>query len=121
MVQDITPTNSQSATNTNTMKPKDISAQSAGSITPTIVSQSNADRRRRNAAEKAARSNQSLAANVERSNVERAREFFGPQRYPWSRCLHCLAHISHPVTTHPFHRYYLTIVASQRYQPSPHK
>ena len=71
MVQDITPTNSQSATNTNTMKPKDISAQSAGSITPTIVSQSNADRRRRNAAEKAARSNQSLAANVERSEIER--------------------------------------------------
>ena len=72
MPQDITPNNDQqSATTTNTMSPKNISAQSAGSITPTIISQSNADRRRRANNERERRSRQNLSANVERSEIER--------------------------------------------------
>ena len=70
-MQDISPNNNQSASTTNTMNPRNISAQSAGSITPTIVSQSNADRRRRAAAEREERRRQSLAENVERAEVER--------------------------------------------------
>ena len=70
-MQDISPNNNQSASTTNTMNPRNISAQSAGSITPTIVSQSNADRRRRAAAEREERRRQSLAENVERAEIEK--------------------------------------------------
>ena len=71
MVQDITPNNNSAVTNTNTMSPRTISAQSAGSTTPTIISQSNADRRRKAAAEKAARQRENLAANVQRAEIDK--------------------------------------------------
>ena len=69
MPQDITP-NNQSASTTNTMNPRTLSAQSAGSITPTIISQNNQDRRRR-AAAREARRQENLAANVERAQIEK--------------------------------------------------
>lgn len=69
-MQDITPNNNQGATSTNTMNPRTLSAASAGSITPTIITQSNADRRRRAAARKARRQ-ENLAANVERAEIDR--------------------------------------------------
>jgi hypothetical protein len=53
------------------MNPRTISAASAGSITPTVISQSNADRRRRAAAAREARRQENLAANVERAEIER--------------------------------------------------
>ena len=71
-MQDISPNNNQqSATNTNTMNPRNLTAQSAGSISPTIISQSNADRRRRAANTREERRQESLAANVEKANAER--------------------------------------------------
>ena len=69
-MQDITPNNNQGATSTNTMNPRTLSAASAGSITPTIITQSNADRRRR-AAAREARRQENLAANVERAEIDR--------------------------------------------------
>jgi len=72
MPQDITP-NNQSASTTNTMNPRTLSAQSAGSITPTIISQNNQDRRRR-AAAREARRQENLAANVERAEIQKEYE-----------------------------------------------
>ena len=70
MAQDITPSNNQGVTSTNTMNPRTISAQSAGSVSPTIITQ-NQNRRMRRAAEREERRRQNLAANVERAEVER--------------------------------------------------
>jgi len=70
MAQDITPSNNQGVTSTNTMNPRTISAQSAGSVSPTIITQ-NQNRRMRRAAEREERRRESLTANVERAEVER--------------------------------------------------
>ena len=71
MAQDISPNGAGGVSSTNTMNPRNITPASAGSVSPTIISQNAQDRRRRAAAESEERRRQSLAANVERAEVER--------------------------------------------------
>ena len=71
MAQDISPNGAGGVSSTNTMNPRNITPASAGSVSPTIISQNAQDRRRRAAAEREERRRQSLAANVERAEVER--------------------------------------------------